>query len=325
MIQEFLPALEAEIAEQDLGKSPVELYEPIRYLMKLGGKRIRPVLCLLGYSLFRDSWRKAVSPALGIEIFHNFTLMHDDIMDKAPLRRGKQTVHEKWNDNIAILSGDVMLVNAYQYLNKTEDLSLSEYQYLCQRFNRTAAEVCEGQQMDMNFESREQVQVAEYVEMIRLKTSVLIGLSLEMGAILAQTNREISDAMYRIGELIGLGFQLKDDLLDVYGDPEKFGKQPGGDILSNKKTFLLIRALELAEGPVLEELQTWLAAQKFDPQEKVQAVTAIYTGLGIKAATEREINQYFDQAFVAMDELALETGKKEGLLKFMRGLVDREV
>ena len=325
MIQEFLPALEAEIAEQDLGKSPVELYEPIRYLMKLGGKRIRPVLCLLGYSLFRDSWRKAVSPALGIEIFHNFTLMHDDIMDKAPLRRGKQTVHEKWNDNIAILSGDVMLVNAYQYLNKTEDLSLSEYQYLCQRFNRTAAEVCEGQQMDMNFERREQVQVAEYVEMIRLKTSVLIGLSLEMGAILAQTNREISDAMYRIGELIGLGFQLKDDLLDVYGDPEKFGKQPGGDILSNKKTFLLIRALELAEGPVLEELQTWLAAQKFDPQEKVQAVTAIYTGLGIKAATEREINQYFDQAFVAMDELALEAGKKEGLLKFMRGLVDREV
>jgi geranylgeranyl diphosphate synthase, type II len=325
MIQEFLPALEAEIAEQDLGKSPVELYEPIRYLMKLGGKRIRPVLCLLGYSLFKDSWRKAVSPALGIEIFHNFTLMHDDIMDKAPLRRGKQTVHEKWNDNIAILSGDVMLVNAYQYLNKTEDLSLSEYQYLCQRFNRTAAEVCEGQQMDMNFESREDVQISEYVEMIRLKTSVLIGLSLEMGAILAQTSREISDAMYRIGELIGLGFQLKDDLLDVYGDPEKFGKQPGGDILSNKKTFLLIRALELAEGPVLKELQTWLAAQKFDSQEKVQAVTAIYTGLGIKAATEREINQYFDQAFVAMDELALEAGKKEGLLKFMRGLVDREV
>lgn len=325
MIQEFLPALEAEIAEQDLGKSPVELYEPIRYLMKLGGKRIRPVLCLLGYSLFKDSWRKAVSPALGIEIFHNFTLMHDDIMDKAPLRRGKQTVHEKWNDNIAILSGDVMLVNAYQYLNKTEDLSLSEYQYLCQRFNRTAAEVCEGQQMDMNFESREDVQISEYVEMIRLKTSVLIGLSLEMGAILAQTSREISDAMYRIGELIGLGFQLKDDLLDVYGDPEKFGKQPGGDILSNKKTFLLIRALELADGPVLKELQTWLAAQKFDPQEKVQAVTAIYTGLEIKAATEREINQYFDQAFVAMDELALEAGKKEGLLKFMRGLVDREV
>lgn len=325
MIQEFLPALEAEIAEQDLGKSPVELYEPIRYLMKLGGKRIRPVLCLLGYSLFKDSWRKAVSPALGIEIFHNFTLMHDDIMDKAPLRRGKQTVHEKWNDNIAILSGDVMLVNAYQYLNKTEDLSLSEYQYLCQRFNRTAAEVCEGQQMDMNFESREDVQISEYVEMIRLKTSVLIGLSLEMGAILAQTSREISDAMYRIGELIGLGFQLKDDLLDVYGDPEKFGKQPGGDILSNKKTFLLIRALELAEGPVLKELQTWLAAQKFDSQEKVQAVTAIYTGLGIKAATEREINQYFDQAFVAMDELALEAGKKEDLLKFMRGLVDREV
>ena len=325
MIQEFLPALEAEIAEQDLGRSPVELYEPIRYLMQLGGKRIRPVLCLLAYSLFKDSWRKAVAPALGIEIFHNFTLMHDDIMDKAPLRRGKQTVHEKWNDNIAILSGDVMLVNAYQYLNKTENLSLSEYQYLCQRFNRTAAEVCEGQQMDMNFENRSQVQISEYIEMIRLKTSVLIGLSLEMGAILAQTSREISDALYRIGELIGLGFQLKDDLLDVYGDPEKFGKQAGGDILSNKKTFLLIRALEQAKGQVQIDLQGWLAAENFDPQEKVQAVTAIYNALGIKKETEEEINQYFDQAFLAMEQLPLEAGKKEGLLKFMRGLVDREV
>jgi geranylgeranyl diphosphate synthase type II len=325
MIQEFLPALEAEIAEQDLGKTPVELYEPIRYLMQLGGKRIRPVLCLFAYSLFKDSWRKAVAPALGIEIFHNFTLMHDDIMDKAPLRRGKQTVHEKWNDNIAILSGDVMLVNAYQYLNKTENLSLAEYQYLCLRFNRTAAEVCEGQQMDMNFESRSQVQIAEYVEMIRLKTSVLIGLSLEMGAILAQTTREISDSLYQIGELIGLGFQLKDDLLDVYGDPEKFGKQAGGDILSNKKTFLLIRAIEQAEGQVQTELQGWLAAESYHPQEKIQSVTAIYNALGIKEETELEINQYFDQAFVAMDELPLEEGKKEGLLKFMRGLVDREV
>jgi geranylgeranyl diphosphate synthase type II len=257
MTHAFLPAIEAEISRQQLGTAPGELYDPIRYLMQLGGKRIRPVLCLMSYSLFKSDWEKVVPSALSIEIFHNFTLMHDDIMDKAPLRRGKATVHEKWNDNIAILSGDVMLVNAYQYLNQCAHLSLPAYQHLLTRFNRTAAEVCEGQQMDMNFELRDQVSVDEYIEMIRLKTSVLIGFSMELGAILAQKSNQVSDQMYKIGELIGLGFQLKDDLLDVYGDPEKFGKQPGGDILANKKTYLLIRALELAEGETKIELSNW--------------------------------------------------------------------
>jgi geranylgeranyl diphosphate synthase type II len=325
MAKEFLSALEAEITQQDMGKHPVELYEPIQYLMSLGGKRIRPVLCLLTYSLFKDQWQNAISPALSLEIFHNFTLMHDDIMDKAPIRRGKQTVHVKWNDNIAILSGDVMLVNAYQYLNKIKDLSLSEFQFALERFNKTAAEVCEGQQMDMNFESRFKVSVEEYIEMIRLKTSVLIGLSMELGAILAQQSNVVSSQCYNIGELIGLGFQLKDDLLDVYGDPEKFGKQPGGDIKANKKTYLLIRALELAEGEAKIELSKWLNMDNPNPELKVKSVTAIYTSLGVKEETEALVQKYFDEAFVQMSTLNIADEKKASLMKFMNGLVDREV
>lgn len=325
MIQEFLPELEAEIKQQFLGDSPQELYDPIRYLMQLGGKRIRPVLCLLSYSLFKTDWEKVVPTALSIEIFHNFTLMHDDIMDKAPLRRGKQTVHEKWNDNIAILSGDVMLVNAYQYLNQCQHLSLGEYQHLITRFNRTAAEVCEGQQMDMNFESRSTVTVDEYIEMIRLKTSVLIGLSMEMGGILAGVDNVKAKILYEIGECIGLGFQLKDDLLDVYGDPEKFGKQVGGDILANKKTYLLIRALETAQGEALDTLNNWLAATHPNPVEKVAAITQLYTDLGIRKETEAKINQYFDQAFQSIDQLNLQAAQQEALGKFLAGLVDREV
>jgi geranylgeranyl diphosphate synthase type II len=251
--------------------------------------------------------------------------MHDDIMDKAPLRRGKPTVHEKWNDNIAILSGDVMLVNAYQYLNQCDHLSLTAYQYLLTRFNRTAAEVCEGQQMDMNFETRTEVSVEEYIEMIRLKTSVLIGLSMEMGAILAEMDRPTSQALYAIGEAVGLGFQLKDDLLDVYGDPEKFGKQVGGDILANKKTYLLIRAFETAKRDQLTELTNWVNKSNPNPLEKVRAVTQLYTDLGIREETEAKINAYFDQAFEAVGLLAIEPDKKSALRKFMAGLVDREV
>lgn len=325
MVKEFLKALEAEIEHQDLGKQPIELYEPIQYLMSLGGKRIRPIICLLTYSLFKDQWQQAISPALSLEIFHNFTLMHDDIMDKAPLRRGKQTVHEKWNDNIAILSGDVMLVNAYQYLNKIKDLNLSEFQYALKRFNKTAAEVCEGQQMDMNFESRSQVTVSEYVEMIRLKTSVLLGFSMELGAILAQEPELVSTELYKIGELIGIGFQLKDDLLDVYGDPTKFGKQAGGDILANKKTFLLIRAMELAQGEKKIELTNWLSLVNPNPKQKIQAITSIYTDLGLKEETEKFIQKFFDKAFMQMSKLNIENERKVGLLKFVGGLVDREV
>jgi geranylgeranyl diphosphate synthase type II len=305
MNKAFLAALEEEISRLDLGQKPSELYDPIHYLLSLGGKRIRPVLCLLTYSLFKSDWEKQVPAALSVEIFHNFTLMHDDIMDKAPLRRGKQTVHEKWNDNIAILSGDVMLVNAYQYLNKVKGLSLEAFQHVLGRLSRIAAEVCEGQQFDMNFESRGDVTVEEYIEMIRLKTSVLIGFSMEMGGLLASAPAEVSDSLYRIGETIGLGFQLKDDLLDVYGDPEKFGKQPGGDILANKKTYLLIKAFEKATGSTLASLDKWVAATDYDAAEKVRAVTAIYDSLNLKAETEAVIASYFDVAFREIQSLAI--------------------
>lgn len=325
MNKAFLAALEEEISRLDVGQNPSELYDPIHYLMSLGGKRIRPVLCLLTYSLFKSDWEKQVPAALSVEIFHNFTLMHDDIMDKAPLRRGKQTVHEKWNDNIAILSGDVMLVNAYQYLNKVQGLSLAEFQHLLGRLSRIAAEVCEGQQFDMNFESRDDVTVEEYIEMIRLKTSVLIGFSMEMGGLLASAPAEVSDSLYRIGETIGLGFQLKDDLLDVYGDPEKFGKQPGGDILANKKTYLLIKAFEKATGSTLASLEKWVAATEYEAAEKVQAVTAIYDSLNLKAETEGVISSYFDAAFTEIQSLAISEEQKSALVKFMSGLVDREV
>lgn len=325
MNKAFLAALEEEISRLDIGQNPSELYDPIHYLLSLGGKRIRPVLCLLTYSLFKSDWEKQVPAALSVEIFHNFTLMHDDIMDKAPLRRGKQTVHEKWNDNIAILSGDVMLVNAYQYLNKVKGLSLEAFQHLLGRLSRIAAEVCEGQQFDMNFESRGDVSVEEYIEMIRLKTSVLIGFSMEMGGLLASAPAEVSDSLYRIGETIGLGFQLKDDLLDVYGDPEKFGKQPGGDILANKKTYLLIKAFEKATGATLASLEKWVDATDYDAAEKVQAVTAIYDSLGLKAETEAVIASYFDTAFLEIQSLAISEEQKSALVKFMSGLVDREV
>ena len=325
MNKAFLTALEEEISRLDIGQNPNELYDPIHYLLSLGGKRIRPVLCLLTYSLFKSDWEKQVPAALSVEIFHNFTLMHDDIMDKAPLRRGKQTVHEKWNDNIAILSGDVMLVNAYQYLNKVKGLSLDAFQHLLGRLSRIAAEVCEGQQFDMNFESRDDVTVEEYVEMIRLKTSVLIGFSMEMGGLFASAPSQVSDSLYRIGETIGLGFQLKDDLLDVYGDPEKFGKQPGGDILANKKTYLLIKAFEKATGSTLASLEKWVAATDYDATEKVQAVTAIYDSLNLKAETEQVIASYFDAAFMEIQSLAISEEQKSALVKFMSGLVDREV
>ncbi len=325
MNKAFLAALDEEISRLDIGQNPSELYDPIHYLLSLGGKRIRPVLCLLTYSLFKSDWEKQVPAALSVEIFHNFTLMHDDIMDKAPLRRGKETVHEKWNDNIAILSGDVMLVNAYQYLNKVQGLSLEAFQHLLGRLSRIAAEVCEGQQFDMNFENRDDVKVEEYIEMIRLKTSVLIGFSMEMGGLLASVPASVSDSLYRIGETIGLGFQLKDDLLDVYGDPEKFGKQPGGDILANKKTYLLIKAFKKATGSTLTSLEEWVAATDYVAAEKVQAVTAIYDSLGLKAETEAVIASYFDSAFDEIQALAISDEQKSALVKFMSGLVDREV
>ncbi|WP_266369371.1 polyprenyl synthetase family protein [Tellurirhabdus rosea] len=317
----FLDALHQEIQQTKYGLHPAELYDPIRYIMNLGGKRMRPLMTLMAAYLFEDNWQKALRPAVAVEVFHNFTLMHDDIMDQAPLRRGQPTVHEKWNHNIAILSGDVMLVNAYELLL---DVETPHIKRVLARFNRTAAEVCEGQQLDMNFETRWDVCEDEYLEMIKLKTSVLLGFALELGGIIAGADEETTHLLYEGGVNIGLGFQLKDDLLDVYGDPAKFGKQVGGDIISNKKTFLLIEALQQAAGPLRDELTGWIARTEFDKAEKVQAVTRIYDQLGIRQLTEQRINNYFAKGFQNLEQIAVDPARKALLLDFAEQLIGRE-
>lgn len=286
---------------------PKELYEPIGYLMALGGKRMRPLLVLMGYQLFKEDVKKALPAALAVETFHNFTLMHDDIMDNAPLRRGKATVHEKWNRNIAILSGDVMLVEAYKLLCTLDKEVLPE---VLQLFNKTAVEVCEGQQFDMNFESQTSVTVEAYIEMIGLKTAVLLAASLQMGAMIANAPAADAQHLYDFGKYMGIAFQLQDDLLDVYGDPEKFGKQVGGDIISNKKTYLLIKALELANGADAEVLHQWIAAADFDAAVKVKAVTTLYTQLGVDVLVKAEMENYCKLALEALE--AVNATSKEG-------------
>jgi len=297
---DILKELESAIRKEKFGKRPNSLYEPIRYIMSLGGKRLRPVLVLLAYSLYRKDYKKALSYAVAVEAFHNFTLMHDDIMDQAPLRRNQPTVHKKWNVNTAILSGDVMLVKVYDMFSELhpEILKLA-----LPRFNQTAREVCEGQQLDMDFETRERVSEKEYIEMIRLKTAVLLGFSLEFGALLAGAPEEDQKMLYDFGVSIGIGFQLKDDLLDVYADKNKFGKQVGGDIISNKKTFLLINALERAKGKSAEELKSWVSRKKFNKTEKVKAVTAIYDQLELESLTNKKITKYFNSGFSSLETL----------------------
>ncbi|PZX50499.1 polyprenyl synthetase family protein [Algoriphagus chordae] len=283
-----------------IGKSPRELYEPITYILSLDGKRIRPLLSLLAYGIYKTDPETILSQAAAVEVFHNFTLMHDDIMDDAPLRRGKEAVHVKWNNNVAILSGDVMLVKAYDLLLATETNKLGE---VIRLFNKTASEVCEGQQFDMNFETLKAVHEEEYLTMIRLKTAVLLGFALKLGALLAGAEQGDAQKLYDFGVNVGVGFQLKDDLLDVFADQAKFGKQVGGDIISNKKTFLLIKALELAEGEDAEALNYWLAKTDFDKDEKVKAVRGIYEKLGIKTITETKMNSYFEAGFAQYDAI----------------------
>lgn len=318
---QLLQALQEEIEKNTYGDHPTELYEPIRYIMTLSGKRLRPLMTLMAAALYTDDWRKALKPAQAVEVFHNFTLMHDDIMDCAPLRRGQPTVHEKWNANTAILSGDVMLVRAYDLLLDVDNQHIKR---VIKRFSTTAAEVCEGQQLDMNFETRWDVTEAEYLNMIRLKTSVLLGFALEMGGIIAGADEIATQLLYEAGVSMGIGFQLKDDLLDVYGDPAKFGKQVGGDIIANKKTFLLIEALERAEGTTKDELDRWLVAEEFDKEEKVQAVTRIYETLGIQAITQQKISEYFDKGFDCLERVEADPARKVPLLGFVHQLVERE-
>src|SRR5258708_5357143 len=279
--------IEEAIRLMEFGSQPKSLYEPIRYIMALGGKRLRPLLTLLSYSIYKNDIETIIPYAVAVEAFHNFTLLHDDIMDQAPIRRGEKTVHEKWNVNTAILSGDVMLVKVYEMFLGLDEKKFKEVLTI---FNQCAAQVCEGQQWDIEFENEKKVSEAKYLEMIRLKTAVLLGFSLELGALLADAPEQDRQALRNFGINVGTGFQLKDDWLDVYADKKKFGKQVGGDIIANKKTFLLIKALEKARGKHKPELEKWLASKKFDPRKKVKAITSIYNELNIRELTEKKMN-----------------------------------
>lgn len=309
------------ISEKKHEDSPVELYEPINYILSLGGKRLRPVMLLLSTDLFNGSVLGSMNAALAVEVFHNFTLMHDDIMDKAPLRRGFPTVHEKWNGNVAILSGDVMLVNSYQLIQQVPDIYLRKVLGI---FGTVAEGVCRGQQLDMNFEQTADVTIPEYLEMIRLKTAVLLAGSMKIGAILGGAASEQADLIYQFGECLGIAFQLQDDILDIYGDQGKFGKQPGGDILSNKKTWLLIKSLEIAEGLDQEELNHWLNHENPDPTAKISAVTAIYSRLGVRTLAEEEMNDHAEKALRALEQIDADKARKDQLRTFAEQLLVRE-
>jgi geranylgeranyl diphosphate synthase type II len=318
----YLEAINKEFENHSYGENPIELYQPIEYIMSLGGKRLRPLLTLMSANMWLYNWQKATKPAMAVEVFHNFTLMHDDIMDQAPLRRGQQTVHEKWNTNTAILSGDVMLVAAYDLLLQVEDRHVKQ---VVRRFNKTAAEVCEGQQLDMIFAAKKDVKKEDYIEMIRLKTSVLLGFAMELGGIVADADEESVNLLNEIGVNLGLGFQLNDDILDVYADPEKFGKQVGGDIIENKKTWLLLDAIEKSAGTdEAKTLEAWLKKKKFDANEKVEAIKAVYDKLEIRAEAEAEAKKYFTKATSALDKLSVSEDKKQVLRAFAEQLENRE-
>jgi geranylgeranyl diphosphate synthase, type II len=291
-------------------------------MMELGGKRVRPLLTLLGANLFDDNVDKALMPAIGVEVFHNFTLMHDDIMDNAPLRRGKATVHEKWNTNTAILSGDVMLVRAYEFFLGVEPEKLAQ---ILQLFSTCAAQVCEGQQLDMEFETRQDVSLDEYLNMITLKTAVLLGFSLELGARINNASEEDALHLKEFGIHMGIAFQLRDDLLDVYGDQAKFGKRVGGDIVSDKKTYLLLTALERASATQKQALLQWQGPKDIaQEQEKVQAVKDIYNELDIQNVTQNQINHYFQRGMQHLNQVNALNSKKELLRVLATQLIERD-
>ncbi len=313
--------MEAEALGLELPENPSRLYGPIRYILSLGGKRTRPLLVLLACEMHGTPYAKALKPALAVEVFHNFTLMHDDIMDKAPLRRGNATVHEKWDSNVAILSGDAMMVKAYGLLLETPHALLPQVLAL---FNKCALEVCEGQQLDMDFEALSSVSEAQYIEMIRLKTAVLLGTSLELGALLGGATNANAAALREFGISLGIAFQLKDDLLDAFGDQEKTGKQVGGDILANKKTFLLVKALALATDGLKNALLGWLNNSAAGPLEKIRAVKEIYAQLGIEQLARLEIDRYFQHGLALLEALPLPEQNKTPLKSLAWQLYHRE-
>lgn len=302
-------------------RKPESLYEPVKYVLSLGGKRIRPMLMLMSYALYRDDVEHILPQAIGLETYHNYTLLHDDLMDNADVRRGMPTVHRKWDANTAILSGDSMLVLAYQ---RMQECPVEKLPAVLDVFTTTALEIGEGQQYDMEFETRDDVREDEYIEMIRLKTSVLLACAMKIGALMADAPQEDIDNLYRFGEQMGLAFQLQDDYLDVYGDPKVFGKAIGGDIVSNKKTYMLINAINKAEGEDRETLLRWIDAKEFDRNEKVAAVTAVYDRLGIGDMAKAKMEEYYAEALVALDRVTVEEERKSALRDYAAKMMKRD-
>lgn len=318
-LTEILQMIGRAVESLDWERSPRELYAPIEYTLALGGKRIRPALSLMAADMFDADLQTVMPAALALEVFHNFTLLHDDVMDKAPLRRGRATVHEKWNENTAILSGDVMSIEAYRLLAMVPERHLKS---VLDVFTKMAIEICEGQQMDMNFEQQTMVTKDEYIEMIRLKTAVLLASSLKIGALIGGASLENTDLLYDFGINLGLAFQLQDDYLDVYGNEQTFGKAIGGDILCNKKTYMMISALEAAKGDDAELLDKWLAS--VPSAEKVAAVTALYTKLHIDEVCRERIDFYHRKALVCLDKLTVNKDRLETLKHLTAKLMTRE-
>lgn len=316
-LEEVIGIVQKEIKEINYLGEPKELYEPMNYVLQLGGKRLRPVTVLLAANLFSDNVSSAIPAAKAIEVFHNFTLVHDDIMDDAPLRRGRPTVHEKWNDNIAILSGDSLLIKAYDHFLEGNYTNLSG---ILSTFNTTALEVCEGQQLDMNFETRSDVTIDEYINMIRLKTSVLVGGAMKIGALLANSSPEDAQHIYDFGVNVGLAFQLQDDYLDCFGDPQKFGKQVGGDIISNKKTFMMLKALELDTSG---KINSWVGKESFDSKEKVDAVKELYKTLKVDELAFELMDQYYSKGLKSLAAISIDDSKKTMLKAFAAQLMKR--
>ena len=317
--KELYNIINCEIEKINFSKTPHNLYEPIVYSLKVGGKRIRPILCLMASELFGGKIENTINTAIGIEIFHNFTLLHDDMMDNADTRRNLPTIHVKWNKNIALLSGDAMLIIAYKYIGGYSE----NLEDVLNVFSETALQICEGQQYDMDFETSLNISEADYIKMINLKTAVLLAASLKIGAILANASKTDCDNLSKFGQNIGIGFQLQDDLLDVYGDTVKFGKNIGGDIVSNKKTYLLIKALELAQGTEKTELLNWISRKEFNAEEKIAAIKKIYESLNIKGLVEKQITSYFNEACKYFDLINADTIKKESLKEFVESLKSR--
>lgn len=319
--KEILQKVNEFIEQLPYDRKPQSLYEPVKYVLSIGGKRVRPVLMLLAYNLFKDDPERILMPACALETYHNYTLLHDDLMDNADVRRGMPTVHKKWDANTAILSGDSMLVLAYHRMLQCDADKQPEVMKL---FTETALEIGEGQQYDMEFETRDDVTEEEYIEMIRLKTSVLLACAMKIGAILAGATAEEADYIYKYGEQIGLAFQLQDDLLDVYGDPKVFGKAVGGDITSNKKTYMLINAFQRANASQRAELEHWVAAKEFDRSEKVAAVTEIYNQIGIRELCEEKINFYFEESKKYLSMINVADERKQMLRQYAAEMMKRE-